>query len=968
MSERFMPDDQTRLRVLLIEDDEDDVLITRDLLHEGSAMPFDLAWIDNADDGLLALRDNQHDVALVDYRLGPESGIDLIRQARQEGISTPLILLTGQGDHNLDLKAVEIGAADYLVKGLVDAQSLIRSIRYAIDRSQAITGLQQSEARYRVLFNSNPVAMMLTEPDTGQVVSINDAARMLYDLPPEQATRIRLADLASPQNEPGGLERPLSTEGLFAQPGSRLEVHRRMDGTELCVEVRSQSMQLNHRPLDLVMVMDVTERIENSRQLRLMKQGIESSSNGIVIVDARRSEMPIIYVNPAFQRITGYRADECRGYNCRFLQNGADSDDTNRQALEQIRQGLREEQEVTVVLRNFRRDGTPFWNDLFIAPIRDSAGDVTHFIGIQNDISEKKSAESKLAYNASHDVLTGLPNRSLLEDRLIQACQMARRYRRMVGVLFFDLDGFKPVNDSLGHRVGDQLLMEVASRLEQGIRSGDTVARASGDEFIVVLPDLAHGDDVIKVVEQLLRAVAAPYRIQDRTLQLTASAGIALDDGSIDDPMMLVQQADLAMYRAKQQGRNTYQWFASDLNEEANERVELRNDLQRALEQGQLELFYQPIVESRTGRIRGAEALIRWHHPDRGLVAPNQFIPLAEDTGQIIELGQWVLQQACRDAIRLLGMGYRDYRVSVNVSPVQLRQQGFVGLVKDTLRQTGLAPERLELEIVESSILYDTEQVVDRLRQLRDLGIGIAIDDFGTGFSSLSYLKIMPVTKIKIDRAFVKDVISNRRDAAITQGILSMAHHLSLDVVAEGVETQAHAAFLRKNNCQLLQGFLFARPMPFGAFAEFLSTQGGVGSNQDTGDNDSADSKPTLLLLDDEANILRALSRVLRRDGYRILPTTSVNEAFELLAANNVQVIISDQRMPAMSGTEFLSQVKDIYPDTVRIVLSGYTDLKSVTEAINEGAIYKFLTKPWDDQQIRDHIRQAFVYYGASVE
>lgn len=962
-----MSESQNRLKILLIEDDEDDVLITRDLLDEGSNLPVDVDWVDNADGALMTLREHRHDVALVDYRLGPDSGIDLIRQARQDGVNTPLILLTGQGDRELDHSAVEIGAADYLVKGLVDAQSLIRSIRYAIDRSLAVNSLAQSETRYRVLFNSNPVAMMLAEPETGRVVSINEAAQSLYGLGPEHAGHLELDDLVSTRQEPGGLPRLLGSEGLFAQQGSRLEVHRRLDGSELYVEVRSQSMQLNQRQLDLVMVLDVTERIENSRELRLMKRGIESSSNGIIIADALRPDIPIVYVNPAFEAITGYQTEESVGHNCRFLQRGADDDDTNRQALAEIRQGLREQREVSVVLRNYRKDGTPFWNDLFIAPIRDGAGEVTHFIGVQNDISEKKSAETKLAYNASHDVLTGLPNRSLLEDRLIQACQLARRYRRKVGVLFFDLDGFKPVNDSLGHRVGDQLLMEIASRLEQGVRSGDTVARGSGDEFIVVLPDLAQGDDVIKVVEQLLHAVAAPYQIQERMVQLTASAGIALDDGSIDDPMVLVQQADLAMYRAKQQGRNTYQWFASDLNEEANERVELRNDLQRALEQEQFELFYQPMVESRTGKIRGSEALIRWHHPRRGLMSPFHFIPLAEDTGQIIELGRWVLQQACRDAVRLLGLGYRDHRISVNVSPVQLRQTGFVDLVTETLRQTGLAPELLDLEIVESAILYDTEQVVDRLRQLRELGVGIAIDDFGTGFSSLSYLKIMPVTKIKIDRAFIKDVISNRSDAAITQGILSMAHHLSLDVVAEGVETDAHAAFLRKNNCHLLQGYLFARPMPFPDLLEFLATRGAANGASHSA-SDSGDDKPTLLLLDDEANILRALSRVLRRDGYRILSTTSISEAFELLAANNVQVIVSDQRMPDMSGTEFLSQVKDIYPDTVRIVLSGYTDLKSVTDAINQGAIYKFLTKPWDDQQIRDHIRQAFVYYGASSE
>ncbi len=445
------------------------------------------------------------------------------------------------------------------------------------------------------------------------------------------------------------------------------------------------------------------------------------------------------------------------------------------------------------------------------------------------------------------------------------------------------------------------------------------------------------------------------------------SAGIALDDGSIADPMELVQQADLAMYQAKQQGRNTYQWYASGLNEEASERVELRNDLQRALEHKQLEVFYQPLVDSRSGQVRCSEALVRWHHPQRGLVSPGTFIPLAEDTGQIIELGNWVLYQACRDNVRLQGMGYRNHRVAVNVSPMQLRQMNFVERVTETLRQTGMAPELLELEIVESAVLYDTDQVVASLTQLRALGIGIAIDDFGTGFSSLSYLKIMPVTKIKIDRAFVKDVISNRSDAAITQGVLSMAHHLSLEVVAEGVETEAHAAFLRKHHCETLQGYLFARPMPFMDLVDYLSKKGGGSTSAETaGGQDSAD-KPTLLLLDDEANIIRALTRVLRRDGYRILSTTSIKEAFELLAGNNVQVIISDQRMPEMSGTEFLSQVKDIYPDTVRIVLSGYTDLKSVTDAINEGAIYKFLTKPWEDEQIRNHIRQAFVYYSASI-
>uniref|UniRef100_UPI0030DB15C6 EAL domain-containing protein n=1 Tax=uncultured Marinobacter sp. TaxID=187379 RepID=UPI0030DB15C6 len=952
------------LHILLIEDDEDDVLITRELLEDGCPLPVKLDWVSTTAAGLDALRQQHHDVALVDYRLGPDSGIELIRTARQEGLGTPIILLTGQGDQDLDNRAVEIGAADYLVKGLIDGPTLFRSIRYAIDRAFSINTLAQSEARYRLLFDSNPMPMCLVEPENGRLTAMNQAALDLYGFTGSEQPAQFLNDLESPDQtdmlQPGRI----STEGVITSPGSVLALHRHRNGQTLYIELTRREMMFSQRQLHLIMLQDITKRIASNRQLRLMKQGIESSSNGIVIVDAHLPDMPVVYVNPAFERITGFPASESLGRNCRFLQEGGPLDDGAKLAIAELRKGLVEQREVSVVIRNFRKDGSPFWNDLFIAPIRDDAGDLTHFIGVQNDISEKKSVETELAYNASHDVLTGLPNRTLLEDRLIQACQMARRYQRKVAVLFFDLDGFKPINDSMGHRTGDQLLVSVAQRLKAMVRTGDTVARGSGDEFVVVLPDLAHADDVIPVVEKLLSVIGKPYEVRGQHISLTASVGIALDDGSTENPMTLVQQADLAMYRAKQMGRNTYQWYATALNDEANERVALRNDLEIAQELGQLEVFYQPLIDGRTGQVRGSEALVRWHHPDRGLIAPSTFIPLAEDTGQIIALGRWVLHQACRDNVRLHGLGYREHKIAVNVSPVQLRQARFVESVTDILRQTGLPADMLELEIVESVVLYDTDQVIESLHKLRALGIGIAIDDFGTGFSSLSYLKLMPVTKIKIDRAFIKDVISDRSDAAITQGILSMAHHLSLEVVAEGVETEAHAAFLRKNHCDLLQGYLFARPMPF---PELVTYMGDHSPDVHALASGAVQNQPTLLLLDDETNILRALSRVLRRDGYRILSSTSVREAFELLAANDVQVIISDQRMPEMSGTEFLSQVKNIYPDTVRLVLSGYTDLKSVTDAINEGSIYKFLTKPWDDQQIRAHVKQAFVYYGAST-
>jgi len=944
------------LRVVLIEDDEDDYLITRDMLEEVSPVNTQLIWSDCLADGLATLRDNTVDVALVDLRLGPDSGLDLIQQAKAEGITTPFILLTGQGDDELDARAVEMGAADYLVKGRLDGHTLMRSIRYAIDRATATENLASSEAQYRLLFENNPTPMCLMQPGGARIIALNAAARLLYGIPKQDAARLALADLQDPDAHTAP-----DPEGIILQAGAALERHRRDDGQPLIVEVVSENITINQDELVLLTLSDRTAQIADNRQLKLLKRCIESSSNGMVVSDAMAPDMPVVYVNPTFERITGYRADEALGRNCRFLQ-GDEFDLSNEQALSEIRKALASGKEASVVLRNYRKDGTPFWNDLYLSPIRNERDEITHYVGVQNDISDRKSIESQLAYNSSHDVLTQLPNRALLEDRLSQACQFARRYNRHVGLLFIDLDGFKLINDSLGHRTGDQILIEVARRLKELVRSGDTVARVSGDEFVVALADLANSNDAQLVVDQVIQTLSMPYRIADETIHLTASIGITATDGSVREPGELIQQADLAMYQAKQLGRNTWQWFAEEMNAQANFRVKLRNQLQDAIDNEALTLFYQPLIDARTGQARSIEALVRWEHPERGLVSPGDFVPLAEETGQIIALGRWVLNQACRDLVRLHASGFKDCTVAVNVSPVQIRKAGFLAVVKDALRSSGLPAEALELEVVESTVLYDTDLVIQTLHELRELGVRIAIDDFGTGFSSLSYIKLMPANKIKIDRSFIKDVIQNRSDAAITQGVISMAHHLSLEVVAEGVETEAHAAFLRRNNCDLLQGYAFARPMPYADLLEYMNQHGGRRNRSAQSDESG---QKTLLLLDDEANIIKALSRTLRRDGYRILSTTSVSEAFSLLAENEVQVIISDQRMPEMSGTEFLSQVKAIHPDTVRIVLSGYTDLKSVTEAINQGAIYKFLTKPWDDDQIREHIRQAFHYHAA---
>ncbi|CDG52766.1 conserved hypothetical protein [Halomonas sp. A3H3] len=561
----------------------------------------------------------------------------------------------------------------------------------------------------------------------------------------------------------------------------------------------------------------ITRRKASEQQLKLLERSVESSTNGVLIVDAQSSDLPLVYVNAAFERITGYSRNQALGRNCRFLQG----EETDPATVKQLQVGIAEQREVHVVIRNYRHDGTVFWNDLHISPVRDENGQVTHFVGVQNDISEQREYQAQLDHNAHHDALTGLPNRLLLGQRLEEGGVMARRYHRYIAVLFIDLDDFKPINDTLGHEVGDFILVEVARRLENELRPWDTVARFGSDEFVVLLPDLAHQDDVIQVVERVLQGLSPPYWYRDSELRITASIGIAINDGSMDNPRQLIQQADLAMYKAKRRGRNTYYWYTEDLNRKVSERVSLRSALQQAIEQ-QFELHYQPQIHAPSGRVVGVEALIRWQHPERGNIPPSDFISLAEDTSQIIPISEWVLATACRDAQQLNGLGLGEITMAVNISPMQFQRPGFLTSIEQVLASSGLTPALLELELTEGVLMDSAEQAIQALKNLRALGVLIALDDFGTGFSSLSYLKRLPINRIKIDRSFVRDVISDRHDAAIIDGVVAMAGKMGLEVLIEGVETAEQFGYLQQRHCDYYQGYYFARPMSLSALHAFL--------------------------------------------------------------------------------------------------------------------------------------------------
>ncbi|MGM0615915.1 MAG: putative bifunctional diguanylate cyclase/phosphodiesterase [Pseudomonadota bacterium] len=564
-------------------------------------------------------------------------------------------------------------------------------------------------------------------------------------------------------------------------------------------------------------IMYCTRHQTPNAQRYLFQRSLEASSNGVLIAKARWPELPIVYANPAFTQITGYPLAEIQGQSCCFLKGA----ETNPEQVASIRQALQNGEGISLTLRNYRKDGRAFWNNLFISPVHDHNGKITHFIGILNDISAHKHQENQLAFHATHDPLTGLGNRALFEDHLRHDSELAKRHAQQIAVLFIDLDEFKPINDTLGHSVGDKVLISVAQRLQAQIRPSDTLCRFGGDEFLLLLPDLVTTDQTEEIAHRLLASVSMPYHIDGHELHLSASIGIAVSHLELTEPCTLIQQADMAMYKAKRQGRNAVQRFTDDINTKLVQRVTLRNELHDVISKAQLDLYYQPLIKN-DGTLKGFEALLRWQHPEKGMISPFHFIPLAEQTGQIVALGQWVLERVARDLATLAPRMPSTCRIAINLSPLQFHRPDFLTGLTQTLQTTGLPAQQLEVELTESILMKDAKSAIERLNALRELGVSIAIDDFGTGFSSLNYLRHLPIDTLKIDRSFVTQLPENSKDAAVVNGIIGLAHNLGLTVVAEGIEHEQQHHALRQLNCDAFQGYLFARPMPLASLTEWL--------------------------------------------------------------------------------------------------------------------------------------------------
>lgn len=569
-------------------------------------------------------------------------------------------------------------------------------------------------------------------------------------------------------------------------------------------------LQRARRQSQLRATEDRSLRREAETALLLRQRAIEASANAVVISSATRPGYPVEYVNPAFERMTGYSSAEIVGHSLRIMHGW----DTEQEGLKKLQRILAERREGQVTLRNYHKDGQLYWTRVHIAPVRDESGEVTHFVAAKYDITQTRRYQETLEFQAWHDALTQLPNRHALRSRLTDAILAARPGDRPFWVAFLDLDNFKLMNDSLGHTLGDLALQTIAKRLQESLHGDDMVARRGGDEFVFILFDHEAPRNALATLHRIQSAVSRPLRLGSQRFYPACSIGIAIHPQDGDDPEVLIKHADMAMYYAKQQGRSNYQFFSSALQEQATERVKLEDDLREALANGEFELHYQPQLRLNDNSVSSMEALVRWHHPERGLIPPGQFIPLAEETGLIVPLGEWILRTACKQVAQWRDAGLPPMRVAVNLSARQFKDHELPTLIFCILRDLLLDPQYLELELTESLLAEDVEAANVILHKLKQLGVVLSLDDFGTGYSSLAQLKRLPLDILKIDRSFVSDISQKSSGDTIVRTVIKLAHNLGLSALAEGVETPEQQDFLREHGCDVIQGYLIAHPMP----------------------------------------------------------------------------------------------------------------------------------------------------------
>ncbi|MDP3815819.1 EAL domain-containing protein [Pseudomonas sp.] len=704
-----------------------------------------------------------------------------------------------------------------------NAANLVVVVRDISELKDTQQRLQLSETKFAKAFHASPDGLLITRLRDGLVLDVNEGFSRITGYSASEAAEYSTLEL-----------------GIWAHPEEReqmvAQVREKGFVREFCTSIRTKhgalrTCELSVQPIPiggetcmLSIARDITERVQMQERLQQAATVFESTAEGVMITNL---EQRITAVNRAFSQITGYSEAEALGQSPRLLASGNHDSAFYAAMWHNLTASGHWQGEIW----NKRKNGELYPEWLTISAVRDKNDDISHFVGVFADISSLKHAQARLDHQAHHDPLTGLPNRMLFEARLRAALEDAQTDQRLGAVLFIDLDRFKHINDSLGHPVGDQLLKSIAERLKTHLRDIDTVARLGGDEFIILLPGLQHASDAERVAHKLLDCFNQPFEVDEQELFISASIGISRYPEDGEDVATLVKNADAAMYRSKARGRNRVELYTRDLTFQATERMALERELRRALERNELQLYYQPKLSLASQRLVGAEALLRWHHPLFGEIPPDRFIPLAEETGLIISLGDWVLEQTCRQMQQWQSQHAPFGPISVNLTGVQLRQPSLLARIASLLEQHGLAPGLLQLEITESFIMNQAKDALKLLHQLKNLGVQLAIDDFGTGYSSLSYLKRLPVDTLKIDQSFVRGLPNDPNDVAIARAIIALGRSMQLTVIAEGVETKAQELFLAAEGCEQIQGFVVSRAIQADAFAQnFLEPRHSLGT------------------------------------------------------------------------------------------------------------------------------------------
>ncbi len=804
-----------RTDILLVEDAQGFAqIVTRVLDRAG----FAVTRVATGAQALGWLSANHARLVLLDFSLPDMCGRDIVEKLKAAGRDLPFIIITGNGDERVAVDMMKLGALDYLVKDeafLTLLPSVVAQTFARLETEQRLVAaeerLDERQKHLRAFADALPDKVFVLDGD-GRLVESLSSEHRLASLWPELRTGGLIYNCLSEDN--AHLFRDTLRQTL-ASHQTRI-VEYAIDGRcgRRWFEGRVAPVGLpGSRPMVVWVVRDISDRKKSEEELRKLLRAIEQGP-GVVVITDRRGR--IEYVNPAFCAATGYSAEEVEGQSPRILKSQTHPPEFYRELWETVSQGREWRGEFV----NRRKNGALLWERAVISPVKDDQGRITHFLKVAEDISERKSADERIHSLTYYDPLTDLPNQILFRDRLRQAMASAQRTGEKVGVVVVDIDQFQRINNAFAHGFGDKVLKETARRLQAALREEDTVARFWGDSFLLELPRLHGEEDLLLVAHKVRAAFVTPFRIDQREIFLTVSLGMALFPSDGTSPEVLLKNAEAALARSKEGGSNGFQLYAPSMNVRASESLMLQSDLRKAIDRKEFVLFYQPQLDVNSRRVIGAEALVRWRHPVLGLLFPDKFIALAEESNLICPLGEWVILDACRQLRAWQDAGCGRLQLSINLSPRQFHGSDCLAVIEKVVRECGVDPRQLTFEITETLIMKNTEQAIAALKRLKALTCRLAIDDFGTGYSSLSYLQKFPLDLIKIDKSFVMQCERNPQDAAICRTIIAMAHALGLRVLAEGVEKEEHYRFLLDNGCHEMQGYLFSKPVPVAEFAE----------------------------------------------------------------------------------------------------------------------------------------------------